>query len=457
MERLTHSLESLRARVRGTVLSAHDAEYAAECGGFNTAIEHTPDAVAVVSSVGDVIECVRFAREQGLRVCVKGGGHGDVPISSGLLLSMRRLDGVRVDAGARIARVGAGVRWGEVIARAAEHGLAPISGSSPHVGVVGLLLGGGLGPLARSHGFCSDYLVGATVVTARGDVLEVNADEHADLLWALRGGKGGVGVVTEVRLRLVPLRTLYGGSLAFDTPHMETAFRTWVEWVGQASPHVTTSALLARFPPIDALPPALRGRRLLMLRFAFPGDAAEGARLAAPLRAAAPVYLDHVAEMPASDIARIHSDPSDPLPASVLGGMLSHVDGSLVDVLFRHVGPSQDTPFAISELRHLGEATRRDVPGGSAVGGREAPFTFACIATDAALFETVVPERSAALLNDLAPWRAPQPNVNFLAPVRSAEDLKSAWPAETAVRLGEIQRRYDPERVFAVYPAADGS
>jgi hypothetical protein len=449
MAALTQALDSLRARVRGSVLAPGDAEYAPECSGFNTALTHTPDAVAVVSSVSDVIECLRYAREQGLRIRVKGGGHGDVPISSGLMLSMRRFDGVRVDAGAQIARVGAGVRWGQVIARAAEHGLAPISGSSPNVGVAGLLLGGGLGPLARSHGFSSDYLVGATVVTASGEVLEVNADEHADLFWALRGGKGGVGVVTEVRLRLVPLRTLYGGSLAFDTPHIETVFRAWVSWVGQAPPGVTTSVLLARFPPLEALPPPLRGRHLLMLRFAYPGDASEGARLAAPLRAAAPVYLDQLAEMPAAEIARIHSDPSDPLPASVLGGMLTHVDGALVDAVLRHVGPAQETPFAITELRHLGEATRRDVPGGSAVGGRESPFTFACIATDPTLFDTVVPERRAELMRDLAPWLSPQPNVNFLAPVRSTEDLRRAWPAATASRLAEIQTRHDPHGLFS--------
>jgi len=454
MERLRQGIEVLRARVRGDVLAPGDPEYALECSGFNTALTHTPEAVVVVTSVNDVIECVRFARDRGIGIHVKGGGHGDVPITSGVLISMRLLNAVRVDASARIATVGAGARWGEVIAPAAEHGLAPISGSSPHVGVVGLLLGGGLGPLARSHGFSSDYLIGATVVTASGEALEVNEDQHPDLLWALRGGKGGVGVVTEVRLRLVPLRTLYGGSIAFDTPHMESAFRGWVNWVAHAPPLVTTSVLLARFPPLDTLPPPLRGRRLLLLRFAFPGDAAEGARLAAPLRALAPVYLDQLAEMPAAEIARVHNDPSDPLPASVRGGMLTHVDPTLADVLFRHVGPSQETPFGITELRHLGQATERDVPTGSAVGGRESPFTLACIATNPALFDTEVPERGDALMRDLAPWLSSQPNVNFLAPVRSAEDLKNAWPSATASRLAEIQRRYDPDGIFAIYARA---
>jgi FAD/FMN-containing dehydrogenase len=456
MERLTQALDSLRACVRGTVLAPGDAAYAAECSGFNTALVHTPDAVVVISSARDATECVRFARAQGLGVHVRGGGHGDVPISSGLLLSMRRLDGVRVDASTGIATVGAGVRWREVIARAAEHGLTPISGSSPTVGVVGFLLGGGLGPLSRSHGFGSDYLVGATVVTANGDQLEANADEHAELLWALRGGKGGFGVVTEIRLRLVPLRTLYGGSLLFDTPHMEAAFRAWVSWLEHAPPAVTTSVVLARFPSRDTLPPPLRGRRLLIVRFAFPGAADEGVRLAAPLRAAAPVYLDQLAEMPAASMAQIHNDPTEPLPASVRACMLTHVDRALADVLFSHLGPAQETPFGITELRQLGEATRRDVPGGSAVGGRESSFTFTSISTDPALFDTAVPERGDALMSALAPWRSAHDNVNFLSPVRSADDLRHAWPPATASRLAEIRRRYDPDGLFAVRHADDG-
>jgi hypothetical protein len=444
------AIDSLRTRVHGVTLTPHDADYGRECAGFNTALEHTPDVVVVVSSTADVVECVRFARAQGLEVHVRGGGHGDAPIRSGLLVSTRKLDGVRVERDAKLAVVGAGARWGAVSARASEHDLAPISGSSPTVGVVGLLLGGGLGPLARSHGFASDYVVGVTVVTANGDVLEANSEDHADLFWACRGGKVGFGIVTEVRLRLVPLSRLYAGSLVFDTPHMETAFRAWVSFTERASPDVTTSVVLARFPPHDTLPPPLRGRRVLVLRFAYPGDSAEGARLAAPLRAAAPIHLDQLAEMPAADIARIHNDPSDPLPSSVRSVMLNRIDQTLASVLFDHLGPDKDTPFGITELRHLGEATRRDVPDGSAVGGRESSFTFTCICTDPTLFQTAAQEKGAALMNDLAPWRSPHNNVNFLAPIRSPEDLANAWPAATFSRLTEIRRRYDPEGLFAV-------
>jgi hypothetical protein len=349
-----------------------------------------------------------------------------------------------------VAVVGAGARWGAVIARAAEQGRAPIAGSSPTVGVVGLLLGGGLGPLARSHGFASDYVVGLTLVSSSGEVLEVDAARNSDLLWAFRGGKGSFGIVTEVRLRLAPLSKLYAGALCFDTPHIETAFRAWLDWTKQAPASVSSSVALARFPPLERLPPALRGRRLLMLRFAYPGESSEGARLAAPLRAFAPVYLDQLGEMPATDIARVTSDPTEPIPATSRACTLSHVDQAFADVLLEHLGPNRDTPFVVSEIRHLGEATRRDVPEGSAVGGRDAAFTLSCVCTDPRSFDSAVPASYAALLRDLSAWRSADNNINFLAPVRSSEDFASAWSSAVFSRLSRIRDQYDPERLFVL-------
>jgi FAD/FMN-containing dehydrogenase len=142
-----------------------------------------------------------------------------------LLVSMRRLKDVSVDREARTARIGGWARWQAVITAANEYGLAPIAGSSTTVGVVGYLLGGGLGPLARSHGFSSDYIVGFSVVTGEGNLVEANAEQNADLFWALRGGHSGLGMVTEVRLRLVELRVLYAGALFFDEPNIEAALR----------------------------------------------------------------------------------------------------------------------------------------------------------------------------------------------------------------------------------------
>jgi FAD/FMN-containing dehydrogenase len=315
------------------------------------------------------------------------------------------------------------------------------------VGVVGYVLGGGVGPLARSHGFSSDYLVGASVVTGTGSVREAGAEHDADLLWALRGGKLGLGIVTELRLRLVPLRALYAGTVFFEEENIASAFRGWIDWTKTASPFVTTSAAIVRFPPLDAVPPPLRGRRLLALRFAYPDASRDGVQLAAPLRALAPVYLDALGEMPAAHIERIHNDPTEPGPSSSAGMLLDHVDQELANVLLDQFGAGTDAPFIAVEVRHLGEATRRDVAAGSAVGGRSAGFTLAMIAVDPALLPREVPRAVARVRASVRAWLSAETNINFAE--LSAEGLAHAWPAATRARLAELRRRYDPDAVFA--------
>ena len=276
-----------------------------------------------------------------------------------------------------------------------------------------------------------------------------SAEHNPDLFWALRGGKGGLGVVTEARLRLVELATLYAGSLFFDEAHIEAALRAWVSWTAHADPRVSTSVAIIRFPPLDVVPPPLRGRRVLSLRFAFPGAIADGTRLAAPLRAAAPVHLDALGELPAAEIARIHNDPTQPGPSFATGMQLTHVDQNLASALLERFGAGTDAPFIAVDLRHLGEATRRDVPGGSAVGGRASDFTLSLIANRPELFETVLPAALDQLTATLRPWISPETNINFMGKPRSVEHYASAWPSATFARLTQIRRRYDPEGIFA--------
>ena len=266
-------------------------------------------------------------------------------------------------------------------------------------------------------------------MTGAGEVVQASADQNADVLWALRGGKPGLGIVTEVRVRLVELPALYAGSLFFEEPHIEAALRSWIAWTAAAPPQVTTSAVIVRFPPADVIPPPLRGRRLLSLRFAHPGDATEGARLAAPLRALAPVYLDMLDAMPIADVAKIFNDPPGPVPSWASGGMLTNVDQDFASVLLRHVGAGTDGPFLAAEVRHLGEAAARDVPGGSAVGGRGALFTFALIGTNPAFFATTLPDAEARLVDDLGPWLSPEANGNFAAHPGVRRTVTAAAPA----------------------------
>ncbi len=426
-----------------------DAGYATEAAAFNTSVVHKPHAVVAASSADDVAETVRAARDAGLKVSVQATGHGAIaPLEGGILISTRALQGVSVDPQTRVATIAGGSPFAPVVAAAAEHGLAPIGGSSTTVGVVGYLAGGGLGPLARSHGFSSDYIAGMTVVTGTGEVLDVDADHHADLFWALRGGKSGLGIVTSLRLRLAELPALYGGSIYFDEPHIEQALRGWIDWTNTSDPRMTTSIAIIRFPPLDVIPAPLRGRRLLALRVAYPGDLKEGARLAEPLRALAPIHLDGVKELPATEIARVHNDPAQPTPSWVRGLLLTPGSGVRDGVPrpFR-----RGDGFAVHRRRSAprrGRDTsgrqRKDQPSAAAARrsrsawwGRIRRCSRRC-----RRFTRASPKTSGRGL----PRRA---SINFMVRPVSEAHLATAWPADTFARLAEVRRRYDPDGVFS--------
>jgi len=443
----TTSVPDLVSVAQGPVLEPGQPGYDDEVAGFNAAVRHRPAVVVGVASMNDVVEAVRLAHARHWRVAVQGTGHGaEVPMDGGLLITTRRLDHVSVDAATARVRAGAGVRWGAVVAAAAPHGLAPVAGSSPTVGVVGFLLGGGIGPLVRSYGFGADHLQRATLVTGTGEVVTASADYNPELLWALRGGRPAVGVITEVEVQLVAVPALYAGTLFFAETELEAALRAWVDWTAGAPEGVSTGAAVVHFPAVDALPPPLRGRRLLALRFSVPADRAEGERLAAPLRAAAPVYLDMLGPLPLADVARIYNDPTGPMPAWASGGLLTRIDQDLVSALLREVSPG--SPFLAAEIRQLGGAAARDVPGGAAVGGRGAGFAFGVVGADPTSFATLLPQANTRLLHALEPWLSPEANGTFVAhpSVRHAD--RASVPAAVQARLDRLHHRHDPDGLF---------
>jgi FAD/FMN-containing dehydrogenase len=448
------ALARLRERVQGTIYVRGDEGLAAEVACFNPAIRHDPDLVIAVASESDVAEAVRFAREHELAVRVQATGHGsEAPIKDGLIVSTRALDEIAIDVPARMVRMGAGVRWAPVIARAAEHGLAPITGSSTSVGAVGYTLGGGLGPLARTHGFTADWVRGFRVVTAQGDIVTADATSHADLFWALRGGKGGLGIVTEMTLELVPLTTLYAGSVFFEGDAIEPAFRAWVDWARELGEEATTSVVLLRVPDVEGPPPPLRGRTVLSVRFAYPGDSAVGERLFAPIREAAPVFLDAVAEIPTTAVASIHNDPEQGSPSWIRGFMLDDFDAADGDTLLEVAGPRVETPFLALEIRQLGGAARRDTADGTAVGGRDSGYTLSAIAADPAMFESAAPAAAEAISRALEHRISAITNVNWSADLSDPTTFESAWPPAVYARLTDVRATYDPERVFAFGPS----
>lgn len=419
---------ALSERLAGRVLRPEDAGYEPELAGFNTAYRHRPGLVVVARDASDVVETVRFARQHRLRIAIQATGHGvHAAIASDIVVSTRALDHLEVDVASETVRVGAGVTWQAVARAAGPHGLVPVAGSSAGVGVIGYLLGGGLGPLARSHGFSSDYLVEMTVVTGEGRVVRASVEENPDLFWALRGGKCGLGVVLEARVRLVRLPELYAGAIPLPRDSdLGSVLGRWLGWTSSVPEQMTSSFA--------------HSQTGAAIRYAYTGSVSEAKILVGskqPEKAAPELLL------------RLHDDPTEPSAFWVSGLLLDHLDEDFVAVLLRQL-KLRPTLWAF-ELRHLGGATARDVPEGSAVGGRAARFAAAFVwSPQLDLFEQDHPRSERELRQALQPWLAEVGNINFAARIRDRAHFEGCWPEEIRARLDEVRLRYDPEGLFCL-------
>jgi hypothetical protein len=343
--------------------------------------------------------------------------------------------------------VQAGVRWREVIDAAAPHGLAPLNGSSSNVGVVGYTTGGGLGLMARRHGFAADHVLSATVVTGDGEIRTVDPEHDPDLFWAVRGGKSNFGVVTELEFALVEQARFYGGGIFFPGEAAAEVLHAWREWAPTLPEDTTTSVALLALPPDPALPPPLQGRFVTHLRFTHLGPAEEGAALIAPMRAVAEPVMDLVEDMPYAAVDAVHMDPTAPMPTWDRGVALSSLPAEAVDTILAEAGPDSSSPLVVVELRLLGGAIARQPEVPNAVTGRDAAFSLYCLGVPAGPDAAVqVPARCASLVESVAPWTAGE-LINLLGQAGPAR-VGALWSDAERARLLATKRRYDPAGVF---------
>jgi len=441
--------DRIARRVRGPLLTAGDDGYDDERLGYDRSVEHRPAMIVGATSADDVVAAVRIARERDLAICVQATGHGAcLPADGAMLITTRRMTGVRVDREAATATVGAGVRWERVIAEAAVVGLAPLSGSAPFVGAVGYTLGGGLGVLARRYGYAADHVRSFDLVTADAQLLHVTPDDHADLFWGLRGGKDNFGVVTAMTVDLFPVVTLYGGGLFFGADDAASIVNAYVAWTTTVPDEMTSSIALARFPDVDALPEPLRGRFVVHARVAYCGPADAGERLIAPLRAAGRPILDTVAEIPYTASGTIHNDPPEPGAAYGETRLLRELDERAVDALLAAAGPQADAPDVL-ELRHLGGALTGPPAIPNAIGHRDAAFTLFSVSVAAPERIDALGAANAALFDALGPWDHGGVFINFLAGAHSAgEPVRNAYEPADYERLRALKSTHDPGNVF---------
>jgi FAD/FMN-containing dehydrogenase len=430
----------------GPVFRPGQEGYAEEVAGFQLAVPHEPAVVVGARTAADVAAAVRFAAAHGLAVGVQATGHGlTAGVGGGLLISTRRLTGVEVDAAAGTARVEAGVRWGAVLAAAAGHGLAPLSGSSPDVGVVGYTLGGGFGLMARRYGRAADHVRALDVVTADGALRHVDAATDPDLFRALRGGRDSFGVVTALELGLVPVTGLYGGGLYFGTADLPAVLRAWRTWSAAAPDTLSTSLALIPYPDLPVVPEPLRGRHIAHVRIAYLGDG--GAELVAPLRAAAPTLLDTLKPMPFRESGSIAAEPPHPHGYHGTNATVTQLTDAALDAVLEHAGPGAPVPTVLIADR-LGGALAR-TPEHPGVGwDSAAEFVVRALSVVGDGGVAAVRQAHAKLFDALAPWSTGRLLPFVYGEHEPAEVARSVHPAGELTWLREVKRRYDPAGVF---------
>jgi FAD/FMN-containing dehydrogenase len=437
---------ALRAEVAGEVLAPGEPGYDEARRVFLPGVDRYPAAIARPADAGEVAEVVAFARERGVALAVRGGGHsyaGHGTMDWGIVLDLTGLDALEIDAGARVARAGGGLTAGAVTAAAAPHGLAVGFGDTPSVGIGGLTLGGGMGYLVRKHGLTIDHLLGAEVVTADGRVRQVDDAHDPDLFWAVRGGGGNVGVVTRFDLRLHPVDTVTGGMLAL--PATPGTLAGLVAAAGAAPEELSVIANVLRAPPLPFVPPERVGEPLVIAQLVHAGPLDDGARAVAPLRALAPPFLDTVRPMRFHEV--FPAEEQRPLPRAAMRTFFSDAfdeaaAGELLDRL-----RASTAPFPAAQLRVLGGAVARVPAEATAYAHRRRPLLVTVSAFYAAQDEDAGHRAWAREAADALRRGADGAYVNFLGD-EGPERVRAAYPGATGDRLRDIKLRHDPENLF---------
>ena len=441
-------LDALRARLAGQVIGANSAEYDEARRTLYITVDRRPLAIVRAANARDVAETVSYARDRGLPLAVRSGGHSLAHYSvvdAAVVVDLSSLNAVDIDPVARIARVQPGATSGDLAGPANAHGLALTTGDTHSVGMGGLVTGGGIGFMVRKYGLAIDNLVAAQVVTAAGEIVTASADEHPDLFWAIRGGGGNVGIVTEFTFRLAPVGQILGGELIL--PASREVLRGYLDYAASAPEDLTTIANLMHAPPFPHVPPERVGEPVLSILVSWTGSVADGERALAPLRALATPVADAVRPIPYPEIYRFTAHQAAPHAASIRMMFADELSDAALDAALA-ANERATSPFSLIQFRGLGGAMARVGSDATAFAHRQRRYFVAIIgiwldaaedaavhqAWTAALWQTIRPEGSGVY-------------VNFLEEEGEAR-IRDAYPPATFARLAEVKRRYDPGNLF---------
>jgi len=440
------SISGLRDSITGRVVTADDTDYDQARTVTLGDVENRPAAIIKVANAADVVRAISVARDTGAELAVRSGGHsgaGHSTTDGGIVIDVSDMKGLAIDVDGRTAWADTGLTAGEYTTLAGEHGLATGFGDTGSVGLAGITLGGGVGYLVRKFGLTVDDLLAAEIVTADGNVLQVDADHHPDLFWAIRGGGGNFGVVTRFRFRLHDVSDFTGGMLIL--PATAETVAGFIEAATAAPDELSTIANVMPCPPMPFVPEDAPRKLVILAIVAYAGKADAATAAIAPLRALATPLADMVHPSPYSEIY----PPEDPdyHPMAVARTMfLDRVDDDTARLIVEHLTAS-DATMRVAQLRVLGGAMAR-VPAEATAFAHRASKIMVNLAAfyegpdDKAVREAWVTDFMTALeQEDKGAY------VNFVAD-EGEDRVRAAYPGPTWDRLREIKRRYDPDNLF---------
>jgi FAD/FMN-containing dehydrogenase len=440
------SIPHLRAAVTGRVITPEDMDYDQARTVFYGGIDRRPLAIVRVANANDVVYVVSLARETGIELAIRSGGHsipGHSVSEGGIVLDLSEMKALQIDPHGRTAWAETGLTAGEFTVAAGAHGLATGFGDTGSVGIGGITLGGGVGFLVRKYGMTIDDLLAAEIVTANGELLRIDANTHSDLFWAIRGGGGNFGVVTRFQFRLHPIDMVVGGMLFL--PATPEIVRSFVAEAEAAPEELSTILNVMVAPPMPFIPAEYHGKLIIMAMMVYAGDIEAGLRAVAPFRALATPVADMIRPMHYPEMYPPEQADYHPIAASRTM-FIDTVDQHTVDVVFEHLR-SSTAQMAVTQIRVLGGALARIPAEATAFAHRHRRMMVNVAAlygnpAEAAKHETWVIDLAAALRQgDFGAY------VNFLG-ADGKDRIRDAYPGATWDRLIAIKTRYDPTNVF---------
>ena len=446
------SVEEFAATLRGQLIQADDTDYEEARHVYNAMIDKRPRCIVCCVDVADVIACVNFAREEGLLLSVRGGGHnvaGFATNDGGLVIDLSRMKGIRVEPEKRTVRAQGGCTWGDVDHATHAFGLATPGGVVSTTGIAGLSLGGGMGHLTRRFGLACDNLISADVVTADGQLVVANEKENADLLWALRGGGGNFGVVTSFELRLHPVSTVYAGPILWSIDKAADAMKFWRDYITHAPDEVNAIFAFLVVPPEEPFPEHLHNKNVCAAVVCYAGPIEEAEGVLKPLKEFGPPLLDGTGPVPFPMLQTAFDAVNPPgLHHYWKGDFFAELSDDAISAHAKF-GPGTHNIFSGSHIFPINGAAHRVESDETAWSYRDANFSHVVFAADSD--PAVMPERTEWVREyweALHPYSAGGAYVNFL--MDEGEQRVAASYRDNYGRLAKIKSKYDPGNLFRV-------